>query len=78
MNNALAWIFLFIKYFALLGIGFNMITHAVTTIILSRRKNDFIINCPNLSRQEIQNIVAEAIVDICHSEISEDENRGYY
>ena len=46
------------------------------------KNNDFTINCSNLSKPNLRGIVAEAIKDICDSEMSEEmsenENPEYY
>lgn len=53
-------------------------TKALAMLVSVSKNNDFTINCSNLSKPNLRGIVAEAIKDICDSEMSEDENPKYY
>lgn len=57
-------------------------TKALAMLVSVSKNNDFTINCSNLSKPNLRGIVAEAIKDICDSEMSEEmsenENPEYY
>lgn len=58
--------------------GVAEMTKSLAMLVSVSRNNDFTINCSNLSKPNVQDVVAEAIKDIFLSEISEDENPKYY
>ena len=57
-------------------------TKSLAMLVSVSKNNDFTINCSNLSKPNLRGIVAEAIKDICDSEMSEEmsenENPEYY
>lgn len=58
--------------------GVAEMTKALAILVSVSRNNNFTINCSNLSKPNLRGVVAEAIKDICDSEMSEDENPEYY
>lgn len=58
--------------------GVAEMTKSLAMLVSVSRNNDFTINCSNLSKPNVQDVVAETIKDIFLSEISEDENLKYY